>query len=62
MQFHVVLFSHLEDDLGCAVLGVEVVLAVLQLYLDFELVALDVVHPVEEDLFQRVLRAVGGGR
>ena len=59
MQFHVVLLPHLEDYFGRSVLGVEVVLALLQLYLYLELVALDEVHPVEQDLLERVLFGVG---
>lgn len=59
VQPHVVLLPHFEDHLGRAVLGVQVVLPIFQLYLYLELVALDVVHPVEQDLFKRVCLGFG---
>lgn len=59
MKLHIVFFPHLKDDLSCAVLGVEIVLAFLQLNLYLELVALDVINSVEEDLLLRVGLGVG---
>lgn len=59
MKLHVLLFLHLKDDLSGAVLGIEVILALLQLYFYLELVALDVINSIEEDLLLRVGFGVG---